>query len=110
MCLATTSNTTIAYTTPLSDTIGFTARATSTFVDSMQDITYARNTLPPYDLINLRAGLISPVWTATFFIDNITNRRAFLSDTGALSANVSIFNRVTVEQPRTIGVDLTYKF
>ena len=105
-----TSNTTIAYTMPLADALNFTARATSTFVDSMQDITYARNTLPPYDLINLRMGLISPVWTATVFVDNITNRRAFLSDTGALSANVSIFNRVTVEQPRTVGVDLTYKF
>jgi iron complex outermembrane receptor protein len=105
-----TSNTTLAYTQPLADTLSFTARVTSSFVDSMQDITYARNTLPPYDLINLRAGLISPVWTATLFVDNITNRRAFLSDTGALSANISILNRVTVEQPRTIGVDLTYKF
>jgi hypothetical protein len=33
-----------------------------------------------------------------------------LSNTGALSANVSIFNRVATVQPRTIGVDLNYRF
>jgi outer membrane receptor protein involved in Fe transport len=45
-----------------------------------------------------------------FFVDNLTNKIALLSDTGALSANVNIFNRVATNQPRTFGVDLNYKF
>jgi hypothetical protein len=44
------------------------------------------------------------------FADNLTNKMALLSDTGALSANISILNRVATNQPRTIGVDLNVKF
>jgi len=35
---------------------------------------------------------------------------ALLGDNGALSANVNIFNRVATNQPRTIGVDLNFKY
>jgi hypothetical protein len=44
-----------------------------------------------------------------FFVDNPTGKVALLSDTGALSANVSIFNRVATSRPRTFGVDLNYR-
>jgi hypothetical protein len=40
----------------------------------------------------------------------LTNKMALLGDTGALSANISILNRVATNQPRTIGVDLNVKF
>jgi hypothetical protein len=43
-------------------------------------------------------------------VDNLTNKKALLSDTGALSANVPIFNRIATNQPRTVGVDAAYKF
>lgn len=49
-------------------------------------------------------------WNAALFIDNLTDKRALLSNTGALSANVPIFNRVATVQPRTIGVDLGVRF
>jgi hypothetical protein len=86
------------------------ARATNTYVDSMQDITYGRNELPPYDLVGVRGGVESDRWSAVLFIDNATNKVALLSDTGALSANISILNRVATNQPRTIGADLNFKF
>jgi outer membrane receptor protein involved in Fe transport len=76
----------------------------------MQDITYARNTLPSYDIVNTRVGVEADHWSAMFFVDNLGNKIALLSDTGALSANVNIFNRVATNQPRTFGIDLNYKF
>ena len=79
-------------------------------MDSIQDITFARNTLPSYDLVNSRFGVEADRWSAVLFVDNLTNKKALLSDTGALSANVPIFNRVATNQPRTIGADLNYKF
>jgi hypothetical protein len=85
-------------------------RVTNSYVGSMQDITYARNTLPGYDLVDLRAGLLTEKWSAYLFVNNATNTHALLSDTGALSANVSTFNRVTTNQPSTIGIDLSYKY
>jgi iron complex outermembrane recepter protein len=107
-----TSNTTVTYRYPLqmSQPMNLLFRLNNNYVDSIQDITYARNTLPAYDLVSSRVGLEADHWSAMFFVDNLTNKVALLSDTGALSANVSIFNRVATSQPRTYGVDLNYKF
>ncbi|MDE2304240.1 MAG: TonB-dependent receptor [Gammaproteobacteria bacterium] len=105
-----TANTSIAYRRPFGHALAFVARATNSYVGSIQDITYTRNTLPSYDLVAARAGVEADRWSATLFIDNLTNKRALLSNTGALSANISILNRVATNQPRTIGADLSVKF
>jgi iron complex outermembrane recepter protein len=107
-----TSNTSATYRYPLqlSQPMNLLFRLNNNYVDSIQDITYARNTLPSYDIVNSRLGLEADHWSAMFFVDNLTNKVALLSDTGALSANVSIFNRVATNQPRTYGIDLNYKF
>jgi outer membrane receptor protein involved in Fe transport len=105
-----TSNTTLVYSHRLNDMYRVVGRVTNSYVGSMQDITYARNTLPSYDLVDLRAGLLTEKWSAYLFVNNATNTHALLSDTGALSANVSTFNRVTTNQPSTIGIDLSYKY
>jgi iron complex outermembrane recepter protein len=107
-----TSNTsaTYRYPLPLSQPMNLVVRVNNSYVDSIQDITYTRNTLPSYDLVNSRVGLEADRWSAMLFVDNLTNKVALLSDTGALSANVPIFNRVATNQPRTYGVDLNYKF
>lgn len=105
-----TASTSLSYKYPLSNTLNLVTRATNNYVDSIQDITYARNTLPAYDLLGARLGVQADRWTAMLFIDNATNKLALLSNTGALSANISILNRVTTVQPRTIGADLNFKF
>jgi iron complex outermembrane recepter protein len=105
-----TANTTLTWQRPIDDDFTFVGRITNSYVGSMQDITYARNTLPGYDLIDLRAGVTTKAWSAFLFVDNLTDKIAQLSNTGALSANVSILNRVAVNQPRTVGVDLSYKY
>jgi outer membrane receptor protein involved in Fe transport len=86
------------------------ARVTNSYVDSIQDITFTRNSLPPYDLVAMRVGVDAGRWSAFLFADNLTNKMALLSDTGALSANISILNRIATNQPRTIGVDLSVKY
>ena len=109
-----TANTTASYRYPLPVNQGqgmsLVARVTNSYIDSIQDITFGRNTLPSYDLVSSRVGVEADHWSAMVFVDNLANRRALLSDTGALSANVSIFNRVATVQPRTFGVDLNYRF
>ena len=105
-----TANTSLSYRRPLRDTLAFVARATNSYYGSVQDITFTRNTLPSYDLVGARAGVEGDRWTATLFVDNLTNKKAYLSDTGALSANISILNRVATNQPRTYGLDLSVKF
>jgi outer membrane receptor protein involved in Fe transport len=105
-----TANTTLSYRHPLAGAMNLVARVNNSYVDSMQDITFTRNTLPSYDLVDGRVGVDSDRWSALLFVDNLTNKKVLLSDTGALSANISILNRVATNQPRTIGVDLNFKF
>lgn len=105
-----TANTNISYTYPLDERTNLVARLNNSYVDSIQDITFTRNTLPPYDLVNARLGVEHERWSVSLFVDNLTNKMALLSDTGALSANIPILNRVATNQPRTVGVDLNYRF
>jgi len=105
-----TASTTLTYRHAINSDLQLVARASNSFVGSMQDLTYARNTLPSYDLVDTRVGVESGRWTAALFVDNLTNRKALYSNTGALSANVQTFNRTATNQPRTFGTDVTFKF
>ena len=90
--------------------MNFVARLNNSYFGSIEDITFTRNTLPSYDLAGMRLGIEDKSWSASLFVDNLTNKKALLSDTGALSANIPIFNRIATNQPRTVGVDAAYKF
>lgn len=105
-----TANTSLSYTYPLRGGLSLITRLSNSYVDSIQDITFARNTLPPYDLVNGRIGVEQTHWSASVFVDNLTNKMALLGDTGALSANIPILNRIATNQPRTVGVDFNYRF
>ena len=105
-----TANTNVTYKHPVGGGRSLVARVTNSYVDSVEDITYTRNTLPSYDLVAARLGIEDVRWSASLFVDNLTDKKALLGDTGALSANVPIFNRIATNQPRTIGLDLSYRF
>jgi iron complex outermembrane recepter protein len=105
-----TSNTSLTYRHPLAGTVNLIARINNNYVDSVQDITFTRNTLPSYDLVDTRVGVETERWSAVVFVDNLTNKKALLGDTGALSANIDILDRVATNQPRSIGADLSYRF
>jgi iron complex outermembrane receptor protein len=105
-----TANTALSFKQPLANDMNFVSRLTNSYVSGIQDITFTRNSLPAYDLVSLRAGVETGRWSAMLFADNLTNKMALLGDTGALSANISILNRVATNQPRTIGVDFNFKF
>ena len=105
-----TANTSLNYRTTVGANLAMVARINNSYVGSMQDITYTRNTLPSYDLVAARIGLEAGRWSAYLLSDNATNKKALLSNTGALSANVPILQRVATVQPRTIGLDLAYRF
>jgi iron complex outermembrane receptor protein len=58
-----------------------------------------------YNLLNLRASLEGNKWTATFFIDNITNEHAelFFNDRW-------VQTRQSVNRPRTFGLNIRRSF
>jgi len=99
-----------AYHHDLTDNLALIARAESTYVGSRTDETYFTNTLPSYDLTNIRGGLQGERWSAVLFVNNVADKRALLNNITQDAENLADFNRVAVSQPRTAGIDLNYKF
>jgi outer membrane receptor protein involved in Fe transport len=67
--------------------------------------------LPGYDLLNLRAGIkLREKWSATAFVNNLTNKHARLESMFTENEPQPSFTRIETNQPLTGGVDLSYKF
>ncbi len=100
----------LVYRHSLTDDLTLTARGESTYTGSRTDATYAVNELPSYDLTNLRAGVETNQWSAVLFVNNLTDKRALLNNITQDATNLADYNRIAVNQPRTAGIDLNYKF
>ncbi len=105
-----TGSASLAYHHDLTGDLAVTARAESTYVGSRTDETFMTNTLPSYDLTNIRGGLKGDRWSAVLFVNNVADKRALLNNITQAAVNLPTFNRVAVSQPRTTGIDLNYKF
>jgi outer membrane receptor protein involved in Fe transport len=106
-----TSSQSVIWQHPLSDTYKLIARATNSFVDSRQDVTYSIDTLPSYDTVGGRIGIVSAKgWSGYFFIDNAGNSHALLSAINSQVLNIPTLTRDTTLRPRTFGIDLVVNF
>ncbi len=106
-----TETTSLTYLTPVFADYKFMARINNSLVGPVTDIAYTYANLPAYDLVALRLGLVSDKLSAYLFAENLTDKRAALGiNTTAFSWQAPALNRVATNQPRTIGLDLKYKF
>jgi iron complex outermembrane receptor protein len=105
-----TMSASVAYRHSLTDQLSLTARADNTYTGSRNDETFTTNTLPSYDLTNARAGIEADHWSAVLFVNNLADKRALLNNVTQDAVNLPTFNRVAVSQPRTVGIDLNYRF
>lgn len=102
-----TASAAIAYSQPLFDNYVFEARLSSDYVADRRD---PLGYLPSYNLMKIRLGLSQDRWETHLYVNNLTNRRAYLSNATSLSVNLPSYNRVAGETPRTIGIDLNWRF
>ncbi len=100
----------LTYRHQLADELAVTARAESTYTGSRTDATYYVNTLPSYDLTNIRAGVDMGRWSAVLFVNNVADKRVLLNNVTQDATNVADWNRIAVSQPRTAGIDLNIRF
>jgi hypothetical protein len=105
-----TMSASIAYRHSLTDQLSLTARADNTYTGSRNDETFTTNTLPSYDLTNARAGIEADHWSAVLFVNNLADKRALLNNVTQDAVNLPTYNRVAESQPRTVGIDLNYRF
>ena len=106
-----TETTSLTYTKPLNDNLKFMARVNNSYVGQSTDIDFYYGTLPSYDLVGLRCGMIGSKLSGFIFVDNLTDKRAQLGiNTTGFSYTIPSLIRVATNQPRAIGLDLNYKF
>jgi iron complex outermembrane recepter protein len=106
-----TANAALAYVHPITADYDFTARLMDSYVGSSTDVAFSYQELSAYDIVNLRLGAVSKGLAGYFFVDNLTNERAALSvNTTSLSWVSPSTTRVSTNQPRTIGIEGSYRF
>ena len=67
--------------------------------------------LPSYSIAAARLALATDKWNATLFVDNLTNKVAQLTTNNTLfQFNIPQLTRVTTNQPRTVGMEVNYRF
>jgi iron complex outermembrane recepter protein len=103
-----TSSQSIIYHYPITQSLEFLARVDNNYVGSRIDVTFGVNDLPSYDLTNFRLGVSGAQWVASLFFNNAFNKRALIDNVLQYNIDVPSFNRTTVNQPLTIGVDFSY--
>ena len=63
-----------------------------------------------WSAVNLRAGLFNDTYEVIFFIDNATDERANLADSRSIAAETPGRQRLVVNRPRTMGIDVRMRF
>jgi len=66
--------------------------------------------LPDYGLFNLRYGVRADHWNVTAFASNLFNKETLLDPQPQINLQTTAFTRYTINQPRTAGIDITYRF
>jgi iron complex outermembrane receptor protein len=105
-----TTNTSLEYSHPVTGAYSFVARASNVLVGPSRSLTYSLQELPGYDIVKFRVGLVADRWSGFLYVDNVTDKRAFLDNVPDYLLNVPSLNRVATNQPRTIGLALDFKY
>lgn len=106
-----TESTSLTYTRPVVGDYSAVFRLSNSLVGPVEDTSFTYTNLPSYDLVSGRIGMKSDRLSGYLFVDNLTNRVAALStNTTTFSWIVPSITRVSTNQPRTLGIDLNYRF
>ena len=63
-----------------------------------------------WSALNLRGGIVTEKWEAILFVDNVTDERASLADSRSIAAEQPERQRLVVNRPRTIGLEVRMRF
>jgi outer membrane receptor protein involved in Fe transport len=106
-----TVNLSLEYQTQFSADLNGVFRVSDSIVGPIEDISYARETLPSHAFVDARVGVMHGPWGAYLVGTNLTNKIAALTiDNTTFAWQQPTIIRVSTNQPRTIGLDFQYKF
>lgn len=99
------------YTRALGESLSLKGYLSASYTGALTDESYTYVNLPGYTLLDARLGVAAAKWAVYLSATNLTNKIAFLTENNtAITFNVPDFSRVTINQPRTIGLTLDTYF
>ncbi len=107
-----TASLAIVYNTTILGDYQFSGRLAGQFVGQSHDVAYYFDyTLPSYGLADARVSLAHGDWSANLFVDNLTNKVALMTaNNTSFQFNIPQLVRYSTNQPRTVGMQINYKF
>jgi iron complex outermembrane recepter protein len=107
-----TASLSLTYSTTVMSDYRLSARVVDSFVGPSYDVAYYFGyKLPSYNLANARVGLAHGDWSADLFVNNLTNKVALMTaNNTSFQFNIPQVVRYSTNQPRTVGVQINYKF
>jgi len=107
-----TASLSVTYSTTVMSDYQLSARVADVFVGTSHDVAYYFNyTLPSYNLADARVNLAHGAWSTSVFVDNLTNKVALMTaNNTSFQFNIPQIVRYSTNQPRTVGVQVNYKF
>jgi iron complex outermembrane receptor protein len=107
-----TASLSLTYATTVMSNYKLSARVSDAFVGPSYDVAYYFGyKLPSYNVANARVGLAHGDWSADLFVDNLTNKVALMTaNNTSFQFNIPQVVRYSTNQPRTVGVQINYKF
>jgi outer membrane receptor protein involved in Fe transport len=104
-----TANTELRFEHPVQNGLRGDLTVTNSYVSSQTNLTYAINTIPARNLLGMRAAIVSASWTVELFADNLLNRQFAIENINLITFTGPPYNRVVSNQPRTIGLTVSFK-
>jgi iron complex outermembrane receptor protein len=106
-----TGSAALTYTRPIAHDLKLAARLSGTYSGPLTDVVLNYVNVPGYGIANIRFGALASSWTAYLYADNITNKQAALTaNNTSFSTNMPSLVRYSTNQPRTVGVEVSYHF
>jgi iron complex outermembrane recepter protein len=108
-----------AWAHPVGDNLTFKAHAELSYTGQRYSLAFPYGNsvlgeyirMSPYALVSVRAGIESGAgWSATLFVNNLTNKHAALESLFQELLPSAAFNRIVTNQPLTAGLDLAFRF
>jgi iron complex outermembrane receptor protein len=106
-----TAHAAISDTRPLSDQLDLISSIDYNFVSNRIESDRGKFVqMPHYSLTNIRLGVRKDHWQASLFANNVFNTHTLVGVTGNEIDVIPAFISDVSNQPRTVGVDVSYKF
>lgn len=108
-----TSTSALEYLQDISDTLSLNARLAHRYIGGQYNYSAVPASLtrkPSYNIIDARVSVLADGWSASLYVDNLTDKQAIVGINRSQAQNNPYFARAFINRPRTFGLTVETEF